>query len=58
MTPRGREALQQQVAEVAMADQAVLPLFYGDAIYALRKGLSYTARADGYMAAFMVRPEK
>jgi len=53
-----RDLLLQQTAEVAMADQAVVPLFYGDDIYALRKGFSYTARPDGYMAAFMVRPEQ
>jgi len=51
-----REKLLQQTAEVAMADQAVVPLFYGDDVYALRKGLTYTPRPDGYMAAFMVRP--
>jgi peptide/nickel transport system substrate-binding protein len=51
-----RELLLQQVGEIAMADQAVVPLFYQDNLFALRKGLSYTARADGYMAAFMVRP--
>ena len=51
-----RERLLQQTSEVAMADQAVVPLFYGDDVYALRKGLTYTPRPDGYMAAFMVRP--
>jgi peptide/nickel transport system substrate-binding protein len=53
-----RDLLLQKTAEVAMADQAVVPLFYGDDIYALRKELSYAARADGFMAAYMVRPEK
>jgi len=51
-----RELLLQQVGEIAMADQAVVPLFYQDNLFAMRRGLSYTARADGYMAAFMVRP--
>jgi peptide/nickel transport system substrate-binding protein len=51
-----RERLLQQTAETAMADQALVPLFYGDDVYALRKGLAYTPRPDGYMAAFLVRP--
>jgi peptide/nickel transport system substrate-binding protein len=51
-----REALLQETAEVAMADQALVPLFYQDNIYALRKGLAYNGRADGYLAAFMIRP--
>lgn len=51
-----REALLQETAEIAMADQALVPLFYQDNTYALRKGLAYTGRADGYMAAFMIRP--
>jgi peptide/nickel transport system substrate-binding protein len=51
-----REALLQETAEVAMADQALVPLFYQDNIYALRKGLTYTGRADGYLGAFMIRP--
>jgi peptide/nickel transport system substrate-binding protein len=51
-----RELLLQQVGEIAMADQALVPLFHQDNLFATRKGLNYTARADGYMAAFMVRP--
>ena len=51
-----RELLLRKVGEIGMADQAVVPLFYQDNLFAMRKGLSYTARADGYMAAFMVRP--
>lgn len=39
-----------------MADQAVEPLFHQDDIFALRKGLSYAGRAEGYHAAFMIRP--
>jgi peptide/nickel transport system substrate-binding protein len=52
-----REALLQQVAEIAMADQAVVPLLYQDNVYATRKGYSYLPRADGFIAAFMVKPE-
>jgi peptide/nickel transport system substrate-binding protein len=51
-----REALLQETAEVVMADQALVPLYYQDNIFALRKGLAYAGRADGYMAAQMVRP--
>lgn len=51
-----RDALLQETAEVAMADQAIVPLYYQDNIFALRKGLAYTGRADGYLGAFMIRP--
>lgn len=51
-----RDLLLQQTSEVAMADQALVPLFYGDDVYALHKGLRYVPRPDGYMAASMVRP--
>ncbi len=47
-----REALLQQVAEVAMADQAVVPLFHQDNLFAVRKGLTYVPRADGYLTAY------
>ncbi len=52
-----REKLLQQVAEIAMADQAVVPLFYQDNVFATRKGYRLTPRADGYMAPFMVMPQ-
>jgi peptide/nickel transport system substrate-binding protein len=51
-----REALLQEVSEVAMADQAIVPLFHQDNIFATRRGLQYTPRSDGYMAAYMIRP--
>jgi peptide/nickel transport system substrate-binding protein len=50
------EALLQEVAEIAIHDQAVVPLFHQDNIFATRKGLQYTPRTDGYMAAYMIRP--
>lgn len=50
-----RDLLLQQTSEAAMADQALVPLFYGDDVYALRRGFAYTPRPDGYMAASMVR---
>jgi peptide/nickel transport system substrate-binding protein len=52
-----REALLQRVAEIAMADQAVVPLFYQDNVSATRKGYRFAPRADGFMAAFMIKPE-
>jgi peptide/nickel transport system substrate-binding protein len=51
-----REALLQETAEVAMADQALVPIYHQDNIYGLRKGLTYVGRADGYLGAFMIRP--
>ena len=51
-----REALLQETVEVAMADQALVPIYHQDNIYGLRKGLGYAGRADGYLAAFMIRP--
>ena len=51
-----REALLQQIAEVAMADQALVPLFHQDNLYAVRKGYTYVPRSDGYMTPFMVKP--
>ncbi len=52
-----RDLLLQQVTEIAMADQAVVPLYYQDNVFATRKGVQYTPRADGFMAAYMLRPK-
>ena len=51
-----REALLQQVAEIAMADQAIVPLFHQENVIALRRGLNFVARADDYMPAGDIRP--
>jgi peptide/nickel transport system substrate-binding protein len=51
-----RDMLLQQASEIAMHDQALVPLFYGDYIYGLRKGLAYTGRSDGYIPAFKIQP--
>ena len=40
-----------------MADQAVVPLFYQDNVFASRTGYRYTPRSDGFVAAAMVSPE-
>jgi peptide/nickel transport system substrate-binding protein len=52
-----RDLLLQQVTEIAMADQAVVPLYYQDNVFATRKGVRYTPRADGYMAGYMLQPQ-
>ena len=52
-----REALLQRVAEIAMADQAVVPLFYQNNVFATRAGYRYAPRSDGFIAAAMIRPE-
>lgn len=52
-----REALLQQVAEIAMADQAVIPLFHQNNVFATRVGYRYTPRSDGFIAAAMVSPQ-
>ncbi|WP_235034890.1 ABC transporter substrate-binding protein [Roseomonas sp. 18066] len=54
---RQREALLQKVAEIAMADQAVIPLFYQNNVFATRVGYRYTPRSDGFLSAAMVTPE-
>jgi peptide/nickel transport system substrate-binding protein len=51
-----REALLQEVAEIAMRDQAIVPLFHQDNVFALRRGLHYTPRTDGFMSADMIHP--
>ena len=52
-----RDALLQKAAEIGMADQAVIPILHMDNVVATRKGYRYTARADGFLAAWMIRPE-
>ncbi len=52
-----REALLQETSEVAIGDQAVVPLFHADNLFAVRRGLAYTPRAEGYMPAHLVRPQ-
>ena len=54
-------ALSHQFTEHEQPDLDALigvnyPLFYQDNGYALRKGLTYSGRADGMMSAFMIRP--
>ena len=51
-----REALLQEVAEIAMADQAIIPLFHQENVIAMRKGLTVAPRADDYMPVHEIRP--
>jgi peptide/nickel transport system substrate-binding protein len=51
-----REKLLQQATEVAIRDVGIIPLHYQIAVWGLRKGLTYRARADEYTYAHQVRP--
>ena len=48
-----REVLLQKVSEIAMADQAIIPLFHQANVFATRKGYHFSPRADGFMAAYI-----
>jgi peptide/nickel transport system substrate-binding protein len=53
-----REKLLAETMKVAMDDFAVLPLHYEVTSWAMRKGLSYEARADQYTLAAVIRSAK
>ncbi|MBS0518925.1 MAG: ABC transporter substrate-binding protein [Proteobacteria bacterium] len=53
-----REALLQEASKIALADEALLPLQFELAVWAMRKGLTYAARADQETLAQFVRPSK
>jgi peptide/nickel transport system substrate-binding protein len=53
-----RETLLQQATKMAMDDVAIIPLHQQKNIWAMRKGLSYTARADEQTRAIDIRPVK
>ncbi len=50
-----REALLQEASELAIADQAVIPLYFPVNVWAMRKGYSYAPRSDEYTLAHSVR---
>jgi peptide/nickel transport system substrate-binding protein len=52
-----REKLLEDATELAMADQAIIPLHYQINIWATRKGLAYVPRADEYTLAHLVKPQ-
>jgi peptide/nickel transport system substrate-binding protein len=53
-----REALLQEASKLVMADDGILPLYFELAVWAMRKGLTYTARADQATLAQFVKPVK
>ncbi|WP_342358820.1 ABC transporter substrate-binding protein [Terrarubrum flagellatum] len=50
-----REKLLQSAMEIGMKDHGVIPLFFLGASWAMRSGLSYGGRTDGYTLAADVR---
>ena len=53
-----REKLLQQATRMAMEDVALIPLHQQKNIWAMRKGLTYTARADEENRVFDIHPVK
>jgi peptide/nickel transport system substrate-binding protein len=53
-----REKLLQQATETAIGEHGLIPLHYQVAVWGLRKGLTYKARADEYTYAHEIRPAK
>lgn len=54
---RAREKLLQQATQIAMADVGIIPLYHQEAIWATRKGIVYTPRADERTFAFEFRQQ-
>jgi peptide/nickel transport system substrate-binding protein len=52
-----REAFAREAMTVAMQDHAVVPLHHQVTTWAMRKGLSYTARTDEYTLAQYFRAQ-
>jgi peptide/nickel transport system substrate-binding protein len=52
-----REALTRAGVALAMGDVAIVPLYFTTNTWAMRRGLRYTARADGYTLAAEVRAD-
>ena len=52
-----REALLQQASRVVIDDHAILPLYLQNAIWAMRRSLTYGARSDERNDPAGVRPE-
>ena len=51
-----RDKLLQETTELAMTDQAIIPLQYQTNVWATRKGYVYAPRADEYTLAQSVKP--
>lgn len=52
-----REALLQQATQVAMSDLGIIPLYHQENVWATRKGIVYTPRADERTFAHEFRPQ-
>ena len=52
-----REKLLQQATEIAMADLGIIPLYHQENVWATRKGIVYTPRADERTFAHEFRPQ-
>jgi peptide/nickel transport system substrate-binding protein len=53
---RQREALLQEASRLVMADYGILPLHFELSVWAMRKDLTYTGRADQATLAQFVKP--
>lgn len=52
-----REALLQKATEIAVGDLGIIPLFFLDNTWAMKKGLVYEGRSDGYTLPELVKSE-
>jgi peptide/nickel transport system substrate-binding protein len=52
-----REKLLQQATEIAMSDLGIVPLYHQENVWATRKGIVYTPRADERTFAHEFRPQ-
>ena len=56
MNESKREMLLREATEIGLGqDQAIIPMFFEVNTWALKKGLTYTARTDGRTTAMDVR---
>jgi peptide/nickel transport system substrate-binding protein len=55
---RKREALLQEAGKLVMSDDGILPVYFELSVWAMRKGLTYAARADQATLAQFVKPAK
>ena len=53
-----REALLQEASKLVLGDYGILPIQFEMSLWAMRKGLAYTARADQMTLAQFVKPAK
>lgn len=52
-----REKLLQKATEIAMKDLGIIPLFFLDNTWAVKKGIGYEGRSDGYTLPYYVTAE-